>query len=290
MKILKASSLPLVAVLNARSCYNKSENLKTFLNELGIEVVIISEREKLSLEDLLQMDNYKVHSYRRPKVKARKQPGGACALIYKETRFKVTKLNIHVPNGVEACWIILKPMDKSDLIENIAIASIYVSPTSKYKTASVNHIIDTIHLLRAQYDNRINYLIAGDLNRLKIDRILESYSSLRQVITSATRHSAILPPLQVDEDHNIAVLPPITVNTGSKPVKKPVVTRPLPQSGVDQFGQFISTHSWEEVLGEQNIDMKVENFHNTLRTNLDECFPEKTVMVSYLDKKWMTDD
>jgi hypothetical protein len=104
-----------------------------------------------------------------------------------------------------------------------------------------------------------------------------------------------LPPLQVDEDkaasdsdHNIAVLPPIKVNTGSKPAKKPVVTRPLPQSGVDQFGQFIGTHSWEEVLGEQNIDMKVENFHNTLRTNLDEYFPEKTVMVSYLDKKWMT--
>ena len=195
MKILKASSLPLVAVLNARSCYNKPDNLKKFLNELGIEVAIISEtweREELSLENLLQMENYKVHSYRRPKVKARKQPGGLCAIIYKETRFRATKLNIHVPNGVEACWIILKPMNDSDLIENIAIASIYVSPTSHYKTVSINHIIYTIHLLRAQYDNRINYLIAGDLNRLKIDHILDSYGPLRQIITAATRQSAIL--------------------------------------------------------------------------------------------------
>ena len=125
-KILKASSLPLVAVLNARSCYNKPENLKKFLNELGTEVGIVSEtweREELSLENVLQMGNYKVHSYRRPKAKARKQPGGSCAIIDKETRFRATKLNIHVPNGVEACWIILKPMNGSDLIENIAIGS-----------------------------------------------------------------------------------------------------------------------------------------------------------------------
>ena len=35
-KILKASSLPLVAVLNARSAYNKTENIKKFVNELGM--------------------------------------------------------------------------------------------------------------------------------------------------------------------------------------------------------------------------------------------------------------
>ena len=37
INILKASSLPLTAVLNSRICYNKPNNLKTFLNELGIE-------------------------------------------------------------------------------------------------------------------------------------------------------------------------------------------------------------------------------------------------------------
>ena len=62
-KIVKASSLPLVAVLNARSAYNKSENLKNFLNELGIEVAMILEtweREELSLENLLQLPIYKL--------------------------------------------------------------------------------------------------------------------------------------------------------------------------------------------------------------------------------------
>ena len=56
MKILKASSLPLVAVLNARSLYNKPDNIKTFMNELGVELLIASEtweRERLSLDTLI---------------------------------------------------------------------------------------------------------------------------------------------------------------------------------------------------------------------------------------------
>ena len=110
----------------------------------------------MPLETLLGLENYKIHSYKREKVKARKQPGGGCAILYNENRFKVTKPDIFVPKGVEACWLVLKPHSRKDSIENIALASIYVSPSSKFKTATINHVIDTIHLLRAQYDNKIN--------------------------------------------------------------------------------------------------------------------------------------
>ena len=231
------------------------------MNELGLEAAIVSEsweREDLPLEKLLKMENFKIHSYKRPKVKAKKQPGGGCAIVYSEKRFKAKKLDIFVPKGVEACWLLLQPLNKNDLIENIAIASIYVSPNSVYKTATIDHIIESIHLLRSQFDNRINYIISGDLNRVKIDRILDSYGQLRQIITSASRKSAILeniitdlhtmyqqpeclPPLQVDEnkagsdsDHNIVVLPPIKMCNNRKREKRSVVTRPLPQLGMDQ--------------------------------------------------------
>ena len=58
----------------------------------------------------------------------------------------------------------------------------------------------------------------------------------------------------------------------------------MPESGVDQFSQFISSHTWDEVIAEQDIDRKVEIFHQTIRQKLDEFLPEKTVMISYLDK------
>ena len=149
-----------------------------------------------------------------------------------------------------------------------------MSPSSKFKTATINHVIDTIHLLRAQYDNKINYLIGGDLNQLKLDRILDAYGPLRQVITFPSRKSAILEmlitdlhtmyqppeclaPLQVDDDktgkdsdHNIALLAPILMTNNRKVIKRLVKTRPLPDQGVSQFSQFITTHTWEEVLGE----------------------------------------
>ena len=57
-KILKASSLPLITVLNARSLYNKNLNFKKFMTELGIEAAIVSERlewEDKPLADLLNM-------------------------------------------------------------------------------------------------------------------------------------------------------------------------------------------------------------------------------------------
>ena len=60
LKILQASSLPLISVLNCRSLYNKNENFKSLLNELGIEAAIVSEsweREEYPLEKLLGLSN-----------------------------------------------------------------------------------------------------------------------------------------------------------------------------------------------------------------------------------------
>ena len=63
-KILQASSLPLISVLNSRSLYNKNENFKTLINELGIEAAIVSEsweREEIPLKNLLQLNTQVSH-------------------------------------------------------------------------------------------------------------------------------------------------------------------------------------------------------------------------------------
>ena len=93
---------------------------------------------------------------------------------------------------------VFKPKNKTDLIENIAIASVYVSPNSVYKTETINHLIDTIHLLTARFDNEVNYLIGGDINRLKINRIIDCYGPLCQIITFPTRYSEKLDNIITD--------------------------------------------------------------------------------------------
>ena len=60
-------------------------------------------------------------------------------------------------------------------VKRIAVGSIYVSPRSKVKAETIEHIIETIHSLRAKYDNDINWLIGGDFNHLNISDILQCY-------------------------------------------------------------------------------------------------------------------
>ena len=314
-KFKQANALPLVMVTNARSLYPKPDNLKTLLTELGIEIAIVSEtweRERESLETLLKLQNYKIISYKRQKRKANKKPGGGAGIIYNENRFEISKLEVPVPSGVEAAWSLVKPKEESK-IKKIAVCSLYVSPTSKFKTKTIDHLVETIHLLRSQHDNEISFLLAGDLNQLNINKILECYGCLKQIVTEGTRKSAILeniitdlqglyhpptclPPLEVDDgkagkdsDHNVILLAPINQPHQGPPRKKKTIrTRPLPESQIKIFGKFMTEHKWEEVFETLDVDSKVENFHNTILEKLNTFFPVKTTTISSLDKKWMS--
>jgi hypothetical protein len=70
--------------------------------------------------------------------------------------------------------------------------------------------------------------------------------------------------------------------------KKTIITRPLPNSAFNSFGHDITQHTWDEVLITSDVNVKVDNFHQTLRTKLDTHFPTKTVKISTLDKKWFS--
>ena len=220
-----------------------------------------------------------------------------------------------VPDGVEAAWALFTPVSSTvhHKVKKIAIGTFYVSPKSVHKDATIDHIIENIHFLRSQYDNEIHFLLGGDLNRLKIEPILDSYGALKQVISTGTRKGATLeniitdlhsfyhppttlPPLQLDEgkkgadsDHQVVIFAPTTnQNFMKQRIKKTITTRPLPNSGYISFGQDIIKHQWDEVLLTENINTKVNNFHHIIRTKLDKHFPSKTVRISSLDKKWFS--
>jgi hypothetical protein len=145
-------------------------------------------------------------------------------------------------------------------VKRIAVGSYYVSPRSRHKQEVIDHIIDTIHILRAKYDNDVSFLIGGDFNRLDISDILDSYGALKQVISVPTRNTATLeiiltdlhtmfhppttlPPLQVDtdkvgkdSDHEVVILAPISnLQYKVERRKKTIFTRPLPQSQIVNF-------------------------------------------------------
>ena len=95
-------------------------------------------------------------------------------------RVNLYDADIIVPEDIEAVWSIFTPVvgcTKYLKVKRIAVGSIYVSPRSQHKLETIEHIIETIHVLRAKFDNEINFFFGGDLNRLDITDILDSYGA-----------------------------------------------------------------------------------------------------------------
>ena len=47
-------------------------------------------------------------------------------------------------------------------------------------------------------------------------------------------------------------------------------------------------HDWSDVITCEDVDEKVDKFHNFITAALDKHFPEKNVKISNLDKKWFS--
>ena len=153
-----SSSLPLCLLLNSRSVYNKSDNLKEMLHQIGPDLCLISEtfeRERKRLSTVLGKGLYKsISCYRKNRA-----PWGGCAILYNENRFSVLDLEIPSMVEVENVWGLITPKQAGQSFgsalnfKRIAVGSYYVSPKSRYKRETIKHIIYTIHTLRAKYDN-----------------------------------------------------------------------------------------------------------------------------------------
>ena len=151
-----------------------------------------------------------------------------------------------------------------------------MSPRSKFKNETIDHIIATIHILRAKYDNDVKFLIGGDVNRLDISEILECYGALRQVVSVPTRKAATLSVLITDLCHPPTTLPPLQVDSGKTGKdsdhcvvvfaprnnsqyrvtrkKKTIAVRPTLQSDVFKYEADLAMISWEEVFKNKSVD------------------------------------
>ena len=257
-RLVLPSSLPLVLLTNARSLYNKIDNFIKWLLEIFPDCALVSETwehetRRVGLEDLLTGTPFKVLSYRRP----RGRTGGCCAIIYNDSKFVVEEVNVDKEDGIESVWAIFTPRNldhKLQHVRRICVSSIYIAPRSELKSDTMSHIIQTIHFIRSKYDNKVHFILGGDVNRTDYSDVLDSYGGLKQCVTVGTRKNATLEiilsdlmnlyhpptalaPLQVDEDksgkdsdHNLVVFAPKSdTNFAVKRKKKLIKTRPIPE-------------------------------------------------------------
>lgn len=317
-KVVTATQLPLVINLNPRSVYNKKDEFRTMMKQLEVDLCTMSEswdRDNLCLEDIIQMEGYEIIK----NVLQRRGKGGKPALIINKEKYHIKKLCptvLTVPPTVEATWALLTPkIQVNSEVKHIAVASIYYAKRTKRKDF-VDHICEAYNVLSAKYGQGLHFIISGDFNRLNINPILNMSPSLKQVVSIPTRTNpeatldkiittlskfylppTTLPPLDNDvegngkpSDHLIVEWRPINQNVNRKPNYKVITFRPLPESGMLQFKQWLETETWQSLYLKETAHGKADLLQRTLLAKMEEFLPQKTLKLNEDDMQWVTSE
>ena len=147
---------------------------------------------------------------------------------------------------------------------------------------------------------------------MSISPLLTGLPRLKQLVTEATCNGKVLdvlltnlhmyysvpvivPPVPADNpaqgkpsDHSVPLAKPhSTMGVNMSNVYKNKVTRPMPESGIKQFEQWIVTENWESIDKSNIPSSQVQALEKLLMLKLDEVFPTNNVRLSNKDKKWM---
>ena len=109
------------------------------------------------------------------------------------------------------------------------------------------------------------------------------------------RSPIIAPPIQPDNpstgqpsDHSVPVCTPHT-DRYMRPVRdyKIIKYRPLPESSVRRFGEWLVSESWDTVSQEKTPTDQAMAFEKLLMKNLNKYCPEKKMKIGSQDKPFI---
>ena len=308
-RIVLGEFLPTIGVSNVRSLIPKIENVKKDILERSISLLLLSEvwekanckKQQFEMEKMCQMDGLKYIS--TPRLKKR---GGGAAIIVNLRNFAIEKIPVHIPNNLEVVWGLMRPKMPSSTIREYIVASFYSPPHYKKNSQLLDHLLSTTHFLLSKYP-KAGVVIGGDKNNLNISSLLSGIPKLRQLVTQPTHRSKILdiiltnisplyavpeivPPVSPDNpqvgvpsDHHTAVATPLA-QCGEDSVKQSGghvmrTYRPLPDSGIREFGRWFCTEEWGCLAGDVNPTEQVEELESQIGEKLEIIFPLKTVKI-----------
>ena len=270
--------------------------------------------EMKTVEEVLQIKDYKVLK----NVFQRRERGGKPILIIDTRKYFITELSpniLTVPCELEVTWALLTPkvQVENSHIKHIVVASIYYmekTPRSKF----LDHISFCFHFLQSKYGENLEWILSGDYNTLNIKPILNLSKRFKQVVNFHTRLNpprildkiittlsdwyddpSPLPHLEVDDDkkgmpsdHLTVLWEPRNQHLPSKQMRT-VSFRPMRDSSVREFGQWVSSFDWKDVLEAESAHQKADIFQNILLHKYYSFFPQKVLKFRRDDKPWVTD-
>ena len=313
-KQLVCNTLPVISVSNLRSLIPKINNFKTDMLEREVSLALLSEvweqknskKHKFELEKILQLDGLKYISTPRPSKR-----GGGAAIVANLAQFSLEKMDILIPDKLEVVWGLVKPRGHvTTQIKEIIAVAFYCPPKSRKKSKLMDHLVLTCQSLLTKYPNA-GLVIGGDKNEWKIGPLIASLPRLKQIVSLATCNlktldvlltnlwqwysvPVVVPPVPCDDptkgvpsDHSTPIAYPLSNTHSVKNVYTTKTARPLPESGITEFGQWITSEEWETVSENISPTEQVSKFQKLMEDKLDNIFPKKIYRVSQQDKPWI---
>ena len=314
-KLLKCLSLPIISVSNVRSLVPKINSYKIDVLERKIGLSLLSEiwevkgkkKHMSEITKMLEIEGLKYISTPR----ASNKRGGGCAIVAHLPQFSLEKIDASIPKSVEVVYGLLRPKEPSAQLKEIIAVAFYSPPRSRKKTQLMDHIVSTVQSLLTKYP-QAGIVIGGDRNEMSISPLLNALPRLKQLISQATCNGKVLdvlltnlheyynlpvivPPVPADNpaqgkpsDHSVPVATPHTsagVNMSNQ--YKTKITRPLPESGIRQFGQWIVQENWECIEATRSPSDQAVLLQQLLESKLNEFLPTRKVRLTNKDKQWM---
>ena len=266
---------------------------------------------------MLHMEGLKYVSTPRPSTKR----GGGAAIVAPMDKFSLEKLDVIIPFNLEICWGMLRPKSVNNaMIKEIIVVSFYSPPKSNKKSKLIDHIVTTTHILLTKYP-AAGLIIGGDKNDLDIAPLIAGIPRAQQIVTSNTINGKILdviitnmyqlyqvpvvvppvlpddPSIGVPSDHSVPIATPLCNTNPSPGIQyQTKVVQPMPQSGIQEFGRWITQEKWEALESNKTGGVSVQldpseqaqTLEKLLRKKIDEIFPKMEIRLRPLDKPFIT--
>ena len=304
------ATLPIISVINARSLWPKLKNFAAHFKENDIQLSIITEiwgkgskKDLYKIQELLEIKGIDLLF----DIRKDKRGGGTAVAVCSES-FSMCRVNLSIPKGVEMTVVKIKSKRTDVITKPLIVFSIYSSPRSKYNNDLINFLMMQIPRLKTMYP-RASFILGGDRNSIPLDNLSNLYPGIHQIVTEATRKHKILDFLSTDlhslyqvpiitdslgpddptkakpSDHKIPIATPKCTNLEEKG-KITITKRPMTESNLSTFGNWIASQTWEEMETVSNIDQLSNMFLSKIQTKIDELFPTVTTRVPKNNKPW----
>ena len=212
------------------------------------------------------------------------------------------KLISWVPKNLEVVWIKIRPHRLPRTVSVLFYAIVYFPPNSSNEDELIDHLLESYDYICTNFPEA-GVTTIGDLNRLDTNQICAG-NNLVQVVDKPTRKDAILdkiltnisdyyltPEISVPigtSDHDTVIWTSKSTSSSHSNEQRKRVVRPMAESSIRDFGQWIQNHDWPDVYAETTTIAKCDAFYRTLNDALNMYIPCKTVRLHNEDKPWMT--